>query len=72
LLDKDVRTLKNLTRAKALEALFGQLLYEEIAELDPDEKHKIEGRTGQNLHIQALIAESVRQSPQSCQGDNFS
>ena len=42
LLDKDVRTLKNLTRAKALAALFGQLLYQEIAELDPDEKHTID------------------------------
>jgi len=64
LLDKDVRTLKNLTRAKALAALFGQLLYEEIAELDPDEKHKIEAELDKTYtEYQALIAESVRQSP---------
>jgi len=35
-LDQDVRTLKNLTRAKALAALFGQLLYADIAEMNTD------------------------------------
>ena len=64
LLDQDVRTLKNLTRAKALAALFGQLLYTDIAEVNPDKLHTIEGELDKTYaDYQALIAESVRQSP---------
>jgi signal transduction histidine kinase/DNA-binding response OmpR family regulator/HPt (histidine-containing phosphotransfer) domain-containing protein len=64
LLDQDVRTVKNLTRAKALAALFGQLLYADIVELDPDKMYTIEGELDKTYaEYQALIAESVRQSP---------
>ncbi len=64
LLDQDVRTLKNLTRAKALAALFGQLLYADIAEMNPDKLHTIEGQLDKTYaDYQALIAESVRQCP---------
>jgi two-component system sensor histidine kinase/response regulator len=64
LLDQDVRSLKNLTRAKAQAALFGQLLYADIAEPDPDKMPKIEGELDKTYtDFQTLIAESVRQSP---------
>jgi len=36
LLDQDLRTVQDLARAKAQVALFGQLLYEETAELSLD------------------------------------
>jgi signal transduction histidine kinase/DNA-binding response OmpR family regulator/HPt (histidine-containing phosphotransfer) domain-containing protein len=64
LLDQDVRTVKNLTRANTLAALFGQLLYADIVELDPDKMYRIEGELDKTyVQYQALIAESVRQSP---------
>jgi signal transduction histidine kinase/CheY-like chemotaxis protein len=64
LIDQDVRTLQDLTKAKAQAALFGQLLYEEIAELDLDKMHVIDGKLEQvNLEFQALITESLRNMP---------
>jgi signal transduction histidine kinase/DNA-binding response OmpR family regulator/HPt (histidine-containing phosphotransfer) domain-containing protein len=63
LLDQDVRTVMNLTRATALAALFGQLLYADIAELDADRMHRIEGELDKTYaDYQALIIESARQS----------
>jgi signal transduction histidine kinase/DNA-binding response OmpR family regulator/HPt (histidine-containing phosphotransfer) domain-containing protein len=64
LIDQDVRTLQDLTQAKAQAALFGQLLYEEIAELDPDKMHVLDGKLDQvAVEFQAVITESLRNMP---------
>src|SRR5271167_4149128 len=64
LLDQDVRTLQQLTRAKAEAALFGQLLYEDIAELNPDKMWILDGELDQAYaEFQTLVAESLRRSP---------
>ena len=64
LLDQDVGALQHLTEAKAEAALFGQLLYEDIAELEPDKMRVIEGALDKTYsRFQTFIAESLRQSP---------
>ena len=64
LIDQDVLALQHLTQAKVQAALFGQLLYEEIAELDYDKMQTIDGKLEQaNTEYQTLIAESVRNAP---------
>src|SRR5271165_646516 len=64
LLDQDVGALQHLTQANAEAALFGQLLYEDIAEFDPDKMRVIEGELDKTYSgFQTLIAESLRQSP---------
>ncbi len=64
LLNADVWTLQHLTRAKAQAAVFGQLLYADIAELNPDRMRVIDGALDKTYaDYQTLIAESIRQSP---------
>jgi len=65
LLDRDVSTLRRLTQAQGEVALFGQRLYEDIAELDPDRMRVIESeldRTSADCRTQ--ISESARQAPE--------
>ncbi len=69
LLDQDVRSLQALTRAKAQAALFGQLLYADIAEINPDKMRVMDGQLDNTYaEYQALIAESVRRSPGRLKG----
>jgi signal transduction histidine kinase/DNA-binding response OmpR family regulator/HPt (histidine-containing phosphotransfer) domain-containing protein len=64
LVDQDVRTLQYLTQAKVQVTLFGQLLYAEIAELDPGKMHVIDSKLEQaNREYQNFIAESIRSTP---------
>ncbi len=65
LLDRDVATLQRLTQAQAEVALFGQRLYEDIAEIDPDRMRVIEGDLDRtSVEYRTQIAESVRQTPE--------
>ncbi len=65
LLDQDVATLQRLTQAQAEVALFGQLLYEDIAELNPDRMRVIEGELDRtSTEYQALISTSAREAPE--------
>ena len=64
LLAQDVGALQDLTDAKAEAALFGQLLYEEIAELDPDKMHRIDSELDKTYaNYRALIAEALKEAP---------
>jgi signal transduction histidine kinase/DNA-binding response OmpR family regulator/HPt (histidine-containing phosphotransfer) domain-containing protein len=65
LLDRDVATLQRLTQAQAEVALFGQRLYEDIAEPNPDRMRVIEGELDRtSAEYQALVSESARQAPE--------
>ena len=64
LIDQDVLALQHLTQAKAEAAVFGQLLYGEIAEPDVDKMRVIDGKLEQaSAEYQRLIAESLRNTP---------
>ena len=64
LLNRDIRALQNLTRAKAQAALFGQLLYTEIAETNEDRMRVIDGELDKAYaDYQGLVADALRQSP---------
>ena len=64
LLAQDVGALQDLTDAKAEAALFGQLLYEEIAELDPDKMHRIDSEVDKTYaNYRVLIAEALKEAP---------
>jgi signal transduction histidine kinase/DNA-binding response OmpR family regulator/HPt (histidine-containing phosphotransfer) domain-containing protein/HAMP domain-containing protein len=64
LLAQDVGALQDLTDAKAEAALFGQLLYEEIAELDPDQMHRIDSELDKTYaNYRVLIAEALKEAP---------
>jgi signal transduction histidine kinase/DNA-binding response OmpR family regulator/HPt (histidine-containing phosphotransfer) domain-containing protein len=63
LLSQDVGALQHLTQAKAEAALFGQLLYEEIAELDPDKMHRIDSELDKTYaNYRALIHQALQES----------
>ena len=65
LLDRDVATLQRMTQAQAEVALFGQRLYEDIAEMDPDRMRVIDGDLDRTAaEYRTLISESVRQAPE--------
>ena len=64
LLGQDLRTVQDLARAKAQVALFGQLLYEETAELNLDKMHLIDEELDKTYaDYRTLVAEAVHQSP---------
>jgi signal transduction histidine kinase/DNA-binding response OmpR family regulator len=64
LLSQDVGALQDLTDAKAEAALFGQLLYEEIAELDLDKMHRIDSELDKTYaNYRVLIAEALKEAP---------
>jgi signal transduction histidine kinase/CheY-like chemotaxis protein/HPt (histidine-containing phosphotransfer) domain-containing protein len=64
LLDQDVRALHSLTQAKAEAALFGQLLYRDIAETDADKMRVIEGLLDQAYgEYQSLLADAGVHGP---------
>ena len=65
LLDQDVRTLQYLTQAKGEAALFGQLLYTEIAELDATKMRDIDAQLDKSYDTyRSLISESTEKSPE--------
>jgi signal transduction histidine kinase/DNA-binding response OmpR family regulator len=65
LINRDVRALQNLTRAKAQTALFGQLLYAEIAETSEDKRQVIDGELDKvYADYQVLVTDALRQSPE--------
>ncbi len=64
LIDQDVQSLQHLTQAKAQIALFGQLLYSEIDELNVDRMYAIDARLEQaNTEFHTLIDDSLRNTP---------
>ena len=64
LLNRDVDALQDLTDAKAEAALFGQLLYEEIAELDFDKMHLIDSKLDKTYaNYSGLIASALKEAP---------
>ena len=64
LLSQDVGALQDLTDAKAEAALFGQLIYEEIAELDLDKMHRIDSELDKTYaNYRVLIAEALKEAP---------
>ena len=64
LLDKDVKTLQNLTLAQAHNNKFGLFLYKEIAELDPDKMRVIDGDIDQTVtDFHATMDQAKRESP---------
>jgi hypothetical protein len=64
LIDKDLSVLQELTDARGLQALYGQLLYKDIAELDPDRMQIIEGDLDKTYtDYRTIITEAVRNSP---------
>ena len=64
LLGQDLRTVQDLARAKAQVALFGQLLYEETAELNLDKMRLIDDELDKTYaDYRTLVAEAVQQSP---------
>ncbi len=65
LLEQDVSTLQQLTQAEAQAVLFGQLLYQDIAEPDADKMRVIDGQLDQTYaEYKTLIAETERRSPE--------
>ncbi len=64
LLGQDLRTVQDLARAKAQVALFGQLLYEETAELNLNKMRLIDDELDKTYaDYRTLVAEAVQQSP---------
>ncbi len=69
LIDRDVQALQNLTDARAKTTQFGELLYKEIAELDPDRTRSIDAaldQTAADYHSAEIGArqESPAMAPQ--------
>jgi signal transduction histidine kinase/CheY-like chemotaxis protein len=64
LIDQDVSALQHLTQARTQAALYGEFLYEDIAELDADRMRGIENRLDKTYaQYQSLIAQSLNESP---------
>src|ERR1700722_4041497 len=65
LVNQDVMTLQSLTAARALNNLFGQLLYEEIAEQDVDRMLRLDSELGQAVtEYHAAMQEAKQGSPE--------
>lgn len=64
LIDQDVNALQHLTQARTEAALFGQFLYEDIAELNADKMRVLESQLDKSdAEYQSHIAEAMRESP---------
>jgi signal transduction histidine kinase/DNA-binding response OmpR family regulator/HPt (histidine-containing phosphotransfer) domain-containing protein len=64
LIDNDVKALHSLTAARALNNRFGQLLYEEIAEMNPDRMLELDAQLDQTvLEYHAAMEVALRGSP---------
>jgi signal transduction histidine kinase/DNA-binding response OmpR family regulator/HPt (histidine-containing phosphotransfer) domain-containing protein len=64
LIDKNVKALQSLTEATGQVSRYGELLYEDIAELDPDKMRVIEADLGQvEASYNGLMEQSMRLSP---------
>ena len=65
LLDKQVRTLHNLTLAQAHNNRFGLFLYKEIAEIDQDKMRVIDGELDQtSSEFHSAMDQAKRESPE--------
>ena len=64
LIDRDVQALQNLTDARAKTTQFGELLYKEIAEPDPDRMRVIDAALDQTVaDYHAYEVEARQESP---------
>ena len=64
LINKDVNALQDLTTAQALNNLFGQILYKEIAETDADRMRVVDADLDQTAaQFHSSIEEAKRESP---------
>ena len=64
LLSQDVGALQHLTAGESGGALVGQLLYEEIAELDVDKMHRIDSELDKTYaNYRGLIDQALRRAP---------
>jgi signal transduction histidine kinase/CheY-like chemotaxis protein len=64
LIDQDVSALQHLTQAQTQAVLYGQFLYEDIAELDADRMRAIENQLDKTYtQYQSLIAQSLNETP---------
>ena len=64
LIDKDVNALQDLTVAQSLNNLFGQILYKEIAETNPDRMREIDADLDQTAaKFHSSIEDAKRESP---------
>ncbi len=64
LLDKNIKVLRNLIIATGLNDRFGQLLYKEIAEPDPDRMRVIDANLDQvNVEFHSAVDEARRNDP---------
>ncbi|MBV9499688.1 MAG: response regulator [Acidobacteriaceae bacterium] len=64
LLDKNITVLRNLIIATGLNDRFGQLLYKEIAEPDPDRMRVIDSNLDQvNVEFHSAVDEATRNGP---------
>jgi signal transduction histidine kinase/CheY-like chemotaxis protein/HPt (histidine-containing phosphotransfer) domain-containing protein len=71
LVDRDVKALQSLTEARGQMSQYGELLYKDIAEPDPDKMQVVESNLDQTYSdYRALIAEALRQSPQRARDIN--
>ena len=68
LIDKDINALQDLTTAQALNNLFGQILYKEIAETDADHMRVVDADLDQTAtQFHSSIEHARRESPQMAQ-----
>ena len=64
LIDRDVKALQTLTEARGQMSRYGELLYKDIAEPDPDQMRIIEGELDQAYtEYRGMIAEALQASP---------
>ena len=64
LINKDVNALQDLTTAQALNNLFGQILYQEIAETDADRMRVVDADLDQTAaQFHTAIEEAKHESP---------
>src|ERR1700739_2776996 len=62
LIDKDVKALHNMTEARGQVSRYGELLYEDIAEPDPDKMQIIEAHLDEVYNdYHGLVGEVLRQ-----------
>jgi signal transduction histidine kinase/CheY-like chemotaxis protein len=71
LIDRNIKGLQNLTVARALNDRFGQLLYKEVAELDPDRMRVIDADLDQlAAEFHSTLEEARHDSPSSASALN--
>ena len=70
LLDRGIETQKSLTATRALTMRFGMMLYQLIAESNPDRRQSIDGELDKTyIDYRARIAEALQQRSRSRRGN---